>query len=186
MQQLNRPLMHRFTQRFMRHQRQTSKRQLGIALLEALVALVILAFGVLGLLWMHQQALVQQRQQLMRSVATGIADDLAERMRLNAPQRAMYAKTWGSAATSVADCAATACTRQDLATWDMQQLQQTLQSQLPEGDAAVFALTDVAGWWGIVIAWRDANESYRTDTASGTPPCPMQMSCWRLFFRPDR
>ncbi len=170
MQQLNLPL----------------KAPLGIALLEALVALVVLALGVLGLLWLHQQSLIQQRQQLMRSVAIGMADDWAERMRLNAPQRAMYAKTWGNAGTSAIDCASTACTRQELAAWDLQQLQQTLQSQLPEGDAAVFALTDVPHWWGIVIAWRDANETYRTDTTSGTPPCPAQMSCWRLFFRPDR
>lgn len=158
----------------------------GIALLEALVALVILAFGVLGMLWMHQQSLAQQRQQLMRSVAIGIADDLAERMRLNAPQRAMYVKTWGDTPTTSPDCTATACTRIELAAWDKQQLQLSLQSQLPEGDAAVFALTDVPGWWSIVIAWRDANETYRTDTTSGTPNCPAQMSCWRLFFRPDR
>ena len=165
---------------------QQLNRPLGIALLEALIALVILAFGVLGLLWMHQQALVQQRQQLMRAVATGIADDLAERMHLNAPHRAMYAKAWGNAATSSPDCSASACSRQELAMWDMQQLQQSLKSQLPEGDAAVFALTDVAGWWGIVIAWRDTSETLRTDTTSGTPPCPEQMSCWRLFLRPDR
>ena len=182
MQQLNRPLkLH-----FVLHQTQATQRQLGIALLEALVALVILAFGVLGLLWMHQQALAQQRQQLMRSVATGIADDLAERMRLNAPQRAMYAKTWGNATTATPDCTATACSRQDLVTWDLQQLQQTLQSQLSEGDSSVFALADAADWWGIVIAWRDVNETYRTDSASGSPACPTQMSCWRLFFRPDR
>jgi type IV pilus modification protein PilV len=181
MQQLNQPLK----QLFMRHQRQDTQGQVSIALLEALVALVILAFGVLGLLWMHQQALTQQRQQLMRSVATGIADDLAERMYLNAPQRAMYAKAWGNATTAAPDCAATACSRQDIAAWDMQQLQHTLQSQLPEGDAAVFALTDAASWWGIVIAWRDANETYRTDTASGSPACPTQMSCWRLLFRPS-
>jgi len=184
MQQLNRPLKQPFKLRLMR--RPKHARQLGIALLEALIALVILAFGVLGLLWVHQQALAQQRHQLMRSVAMGVADDLAERMRLNSPQRAMYAKAWGSVSYASPDCAATACTRQDLAAWDMQQLQQTLQSQLPEGDAAVFALTDVASWWGIVIAWRDANETYRTDTTSGTPPCPSHMSCWRLFFRPDR
>ena len=170
----------------MLHQRQATQRQLGIALLEALVALVILVFGVLGLLWMHQQALSQQRQQLMRSVATGIADDLAERMHLNAAQRTLYAKAWGADTPAAPDCATTPCSRLDLAAWDLQQLQQSLQSQLPEGDVAVFALTDVAHWWGIVVAWRDVNETYRTDTASGTPPCPAQMSCWRLFFRPDR
>ena len=178
MQQLNQPLV--------LPPKQATKLPLGIALLEALVALVILAFGVLGLLWMHQQALAQQRQQLMRSVAIGTADDLAERMHVNAPQRALYAKAWSSATAAAPDCAAAACTRQALATWDMQQWEQALQSQLPEGDAAVFALTDIPNWWGIVIAWRDVNETYRTDTASGSPPCPTQMSCWRLLFRPDR
>ena len=182
MQQLIPPIQKRRTQ----SRKQTTKLLLGIALLEALVALVVLAFGVLGLLWMHQQALVQQREQLMRSVAIGIADDLAERMRLNAAERAMYAKAWGNATASSPDCAATACSRQELATWDMQQLQLTLQSQLPEGDAVVFTLTGAPSWWGIVIAWQDANETYRTDSASGSPPCPAQMSCWRLFFRPDR
>lgn len=166
--------------------KKTNPPQLGFALLEGLFALLILALGVLGLLWMHQHALTQQRQQLMRSVAIGMADDLAERMRLNAPQRSLYGKTWGQAATPSIDCSTTACTRQELATWDLQQLQHLLQSQLPEGDASVFALTDIAHGWGIVIAWKDPNETYRTDTTSGTPSCPSQMSCWRLFFRPDR
>jgi type IV pilus modification protein PilV len=173
-------------QRLVQHKRQAAKLPFGIALLEALLALVVLAFGVLGLLWMHQQALTQQRQQLMRSVAIGVADDLAERMRMNATERAMYAKTWGNATTSAPDCTSTACTRQELVAWDKQQLQLSLQNQLPEGDAAVFALADIPNWWGIVIAWRDANETYRTDSTSGTPPCPGQMSCWRLLFRPDR
>jgi type IV pilus assembly protein PilV len=172
--------------KYMPQLRHAQRPQLGIALIEALVALLLLAFGVLGLLWMHQQALVQQRQQLMRSVAINIADDLAERMHLNSAQRASYTKAWGTAATTAPDCAATPCSRQDLAAWDMQQLQQTLQSQLPEGDATVFALNEAANWWGIVIAWRDASETYRTDTTSGTPPCPAQMSCWRLFLRPGR
>ena len=165
---------------------QQLKNQTGIALLEALMALLILAFGVLGLLWVHQQTLMQQRQQLMRAIAMGIAGDLAERMTLNAPQQALYAKPWGNVTNTAPDCSATACTRQDLAAWDMQQLQQSLSSQLPEGDAAVFALPNAPNGWGIVIAWRDANETYRTDGTSSSPPCPSQMSCWRLFFSPTR
>jgi type IV pilus assembly protein PilV len=163
------------------------RRHLGFALVEALVAMLVLAFGVLGLLWMQQQALVLQRQQLMRSVAIGIAEDLAERMQLNAPQRAMYARTWGQSegVGSGPHCASTACNRSELAQWDSQQLQRVLQTQLPEGDASVFTRTDLPAGWGIVIAWRDANETYRTDATAGTPACPAQMSCWRLFFRPE-
>lgn len=165
---------------------QQLKNHLGIALLEVLIALLILALGVLGLLWTHQQALMQQRQQLMRAIAMGLAEDLAERMALNAPQRALYAKTWGNITSPAPDCSATACSRQDLAAWDMQQLQQSLSSELPEGDAAVFALPSDTNGWGIVMAWRDANETYRTDGTSGSPPCPAQMSCWRLFVSPTR
>ncbi len=165
---------------------QQLKNQTGIALLEALIALLLLAFGVLGLLWMHQHALMQQRQQLMRAIAMGLADDLAERMTLNAQQSTLYAKTWGNVTSTAPDCSATACTRQGLAAWDMLQLQHSLSRQLPDGDAAVFALPSSANGWGIVIAWRDANETYRTDSTSGSPPCPTQMSCWRLFFSPAR
>lgn len=160
----------------------------GIALLEALIALFILASGVLALLWMHQQALLQQRQQLMRAIAMGIAEDLTERMTLNAPMRTLYAKTWGNVTirTDAPDCFATACSRQDLAAWDMQQFQQSLNTQLTEADAAVFALPSSTSGWGIVIAWRDPNETYRTDGNSGSPTCPTHMSCWRLFFTPTR
>ena len=165
----------------------TPRNQSGVALLEALMALLLLASGVLTLLWTHQQALALQRQQIMRAVAMGLADDLAERMQLNAPRAADYAKTWGAAAMGTAkplDCATQPCLRTELAQWDMQQVQQTLQTQLPEGDAAIFALSDVPGWWGIVLAWRDDRMTYRTDGASGTPACPDNKSCWRLFFRP--
>ena len=58
MQQLNLPNK-------IERNKHATKRQFGIALVEALVALVVLAFGVIGLLWMHQQGLIQQRQQLM-------------------------------------------------------------------------------------------------------------------------
>jgi type IV pilus assembly protein PilV len=160
---------------------------LGFALLEALMALLLLASGVLTLLWTHQHALALQRQQVMLTVAMGLADDLAERMQLNAPRRADYAKTWGSFAPGMAnqaDCTAQPCSRSELAQWDMQQVQQTLQTQLPEGDLTVFPLTDAANWWGIVLSWRDDRMTYRTDGASGTPACPDSKSCWRLFFRP--
>ena len=166
---------------------QLARPQVGFVLFEALMALLILTVGVLGLLWMHQHALVLQRQQLMRSVAMGIAQDLSERMHMNPQSPTLYAKPWGNSheAASV-DCTAKPCNRDDLAKWDLQQLRQALQTQLPEGDAAVFALSESPDWWGVVVAWRDANETYRTDTTTNAAPCPAQMSCWRLFFKPTR
>jgi type IV pilus modification protein PilV len=157
----------------------------GVALLEALMALLLLASGVLAALWLQQIGLQTQRQQVNRSIAMGLADDLAERMRLNASQAALYTRSWGTAPSSTSpNCTALACTRSDLAQWDMAQLQQALSTQLPQGDAAVFALSGPSGWWGVVVAWHDSGENYRTDTAWGSHACPSAMSCWRLFFRP--
>jgi type IV pilus modification protein PilV len=156
----------------------------GMALTEALVALLVVSASMLGTLWLHQQALATQRQLLLRNLAMGAAEDLAERMKLNAPQVALYAKAWGiwPAATSV-DCAASPCTRAALAAWDLQQVKQHLLTDLPEGDVAVFATP--ANGWGVVVAWRDPHETYRTDATANTPACPSGMSCWRLIFRPD-
>lgn len=156
----------------------------GVALTEALVALLVLSGGMLGTLWLHQQALLSQRQLLWRSLAMGLAEDLAERMKLNATQAPLYAKVWGEwRVTTDTDCATTPCTRPALALWDMQQVQQRLATDLPEGDLAVYPTP--ANGWGIVVAWRDARETYRTNDSANTPPCPSGMSCWRLIFRPD-
>ena len=132
----------------------------GVALTEALVALLVLSAGLLGTLWLHQQALATHRQWVMRQLAMGVAEDLAERMKLNASQAHLYAKAW-----------------------DMQQVKQQLSTDLPEGDVAIF--TTPANGWGVVVAWRDVRETYRTDATANTPACPTGMSCWRLFFRPD-
>ena len=156
-----------------------------MALLEALVALLLLACGILSALWLQQLGLQTQRQQVHRGIAMGLAQDLAERMRLNASQTSAYSRSWGAGSSGTEpDCTALACTRSELAQWDLAQMQQALNTQLPQGDAAIFALTGMAGWWGVVVAWHDGSESYRTDTTWGSPSCPSAMSCWRLFFRP--
>lgn len=158
----------------------------GLALLEALIALLVLAAGVLSALWLQHRALQTQRQQLHRSLAMERADDLAERMRLNASQSPSYARTWGATSSpSAADCTAQPCNRNQLAVWDLQQLQRHLSAQLPQGDAAIFPLSGHDGWWGVMVAWHDPDEHYRTDTAWGSPACPSAMSCWRLIFRPQ-
>ena len=137
----------------------------GVALTEALVALLVLSAGLLGTLGLHQQALATHRQWVMRQLTMGVAEDLAERMKLNASQANLYAKPWGSwpSATSV-DCNTSPCTRTALAAWDMQQVKQQLSTDLPEGDVAIF--TTPANGWGVVVTWRDVRETYRTDATA--------------------
>lgn len=155
----------------------------GFALLEALFALALLGFGVLATLQLTQRDLRTQRQQLLREAAMGLAQDLSQRMQLNATQLSGYAQSWQHRAVPTAlSCQQTACSASQLALWDVQRWRARVASELPQGDAAVFS--NDKGGWGIVLAWQDEGESLRTDLAHGTPPCPAKSSCWRLWIQP--
>ena len=156
----------------------------GFALLDAALALALLSGGALALLWLGQQHLLSQRQQLARETALVLAQDLVERIHLNATQVQAYAQSWSARVANAPDCQRSACNRSELALWDVQQWRQRVSTELPQGDASVFAASSPEGWWGVVLAWHDDGESLRTDPRGGTPERPATHSCWRLWFRP--
>lgn len=161
----------------------------GIALLEVAVALALLSGGVLGWLWWQQAVHTQQRQQLAHANALTLAHDLAERMALNGSARLHYRLDWAGTSSPVrvsasADCTTQPCTPTQLAAWDLQQWGQRVRAELPLGDASVFPASAPEGWWGVVLAWHDPAQSLRTDDTAGTPACPSEKSCWRLWVSP--
>lgn len=66
------------------------KVQQGVGLVEVLVALVILALGVLGFAALQLRALDAAQESTEQTVAMNTAQDLAERMRLNRTALATY------------------------------------------------------------------------------------------------
>ena len=152
----------------------------GLAMLEAIASLLVLTLGAIGVLWWQQQAVLRQQQQINQFIAMGLASDLADRMRINASQSALYALGWGESHQSTQDCFASACSWKQLAHWDVAQWQLALRSQLPKGDASVYPLPGLAGWWGIRVGWP------ATKMASTSASCPARMQCWELWVRPQR
>ena len=152
----------------------------GLAMLEAIASLLVLTLGAVGVLWLQQQAVLRQQQQINQFIAMGLASDLADRMRINASQSALYALGWGESHQSTQDCFASACSWTQLAHWDVAQWQLALRSQLPKGDASVYPLPGLAGWWGIRVGWP------ATKMASTSVSCPARMQCWELWVRPQR
>ncbi len=152
----------------------------GFAMLEALAALLILTAGAVGVLWWQQQATLRQQQQTYQFIAMGLASDLADRMRINASQSALYAMHWGESRQTTQDCFTNACSWTQLAQWDIAQWQQALRAQLPKGDASVYSLPGQTGWWAISVGW-PANK-----ISSNNTTCPAQMQCWNLWVRPQR
>ena len=163
----------------------------GLALLEVIAALLVLSAGVLGVLWQQQLAWVRQQQHNQQSIAMGLADDIAERMRLNNTQSGLYALGWGEQRTSGQNCFANPCNWIELAQWDMSEWQKSLYQQLPKGDAAIWPLQGFSGWWGISVGWPDpskANGAYANTDITQTVNlyCPKRMQCWGLLVRPKR
>ena len=114
------------------------RRARGFALLEALLAMALFASAGLAALWSLQHTAQQQRQQLLQSTAMLLAQDLSERMFVNAHQTALYARTWQSQTPiSASDCTQQLCTASALAAWDLQQWLDLVRKQLPQGDAQI-------------------------------------------------
>lgn len=80
--------------------------QQGVGLMEVLIALLILAIGILGFSALQLRALDASQEATERSVAMNIARDLAERIRVNRTGLAAY-KTAINSKTSNTTCTGT-------------------------------------------------------------------------------
>jgi type IV pilus assembly protein PilV len=105
--------------------------QAGLSMIEVLVSLTIVAFGVLGLLGLQARALSFQRDSFDRRIAAEMVAQLAERMRANhlgltgglyAPPTASYLHSTTPTPVLITPCAIpTACTIPELAFRDWTQ-----------------------------------------------------------------
>jgi type IV pilus assembly protein PilV len=159
------------------------KKQKGLTLIEALVALVILALGVLGLAGVQTRLLVEARTTNSRALAIGLIDDLSNRMLLNrdaavgkpiSPKNATlvpsaYTLAWSADPGTAADptnCRdnANQCTGAQLATYDLMAWRRTVAAVFPGGQTIVFNSGNDQRQIGIAIAWPE-NERKLGSTA---------------------
>ena len=106
----------------------TRSSQKGVGMVEVLVALVVLAVGVLGYVMLQVRALEATIEGTQRIQAINIARDLAERVRVNREgwlgtntYLAEFSGTQARADTTP-DCAAANCTAAQLADFDVAEL----------------------------------------------------------------
>ncbi|MBU7572273.1 MAG: type IV pilus modification protein PilV [Hydrogenophaga sp.] len=137
-------------------------RQRGTSLIEALVALLVLALGVMGMAAVQTRALTTARTTNLRAVAIQAAEDLQDRIQANADLRHMpalvnpYVTTWGPPPATGTDCSSAPCGGTPLATFDLMQWKKELARVLPAGDGRVFASTKDATQLGILVRWTEA------------------------------
>ena len=116
--------------------------QQGSSLLEVLVTILILSFGLLALAGLSAASLQYSKMAQYQSVGTDLSAEIAERMRANvsAFSNGLYDKTSAYSTANVANapaCAANPCTSAEVAAKDTAAWLQMVRKRLPSGDAFI-------------------------------------------------
>lgn len=172
-------------------------RQRGLSLIESLVALLVLALGIMGLAGIQARILAESRTSNSRAVAIGLIDDMTNRILLNrdAAMAGSYASGWG-AATTTQDCQSANCTAAQLATSDLNAWRTRVLASLPGANASVFTSANDTRQIGIAVAWtanegaaQDAdgtsyNSPFAVTTALTGVACPANSICHVVYVQP--
>lgn len=182
--------------------------QRGVSLFEALVAVLIVAVGVLGMLSLQLDLLAQTQSSTQRSQAIRIIEDLSERVKSNPSRFAVLASyvlpDWEDASSAVAvDCKRASCTAEQLALWDIHEWRRHVALSMPGAQALSFLSESEAGHQvnrrqlGVMLAWRMNERAEQAADARYTTPfvvgggldspmlaCPQQMICHLTYIQP--
>lgn len=132
------------------------RRTRGFSLVEALVALVVLSVGMLGIAGLYLESLRSGRVTILRSQAVTLASDLADRIRANRAGAAGYAHDVADEPATVAACLGSAgtCTPAEMAETDKAQWVAAIAAALPGGAGEVVVDAATApDTYTITITW---------------------------------
>ncbi len=111
----------------------SSKFEQGSTLLEALVALFILAVGMLGMLALQTKSIQFNQSAFSYTQAVFLANDIAERIHRNPGLGASYLTANIPSSAPAQNCNTSACNPSQLALWDMYSIAQNTGAALPGG-----------------------------------------------------
>jgi type IV pilus assembly protein PilV len=164
-------------------------RQRGAGLVEALIAILILSIGLLGMLGMQTASLKFEQTSWIRSAVAINVSGLADRIRANsgalAPAYA-FSDTYANERTAIendvnhftptVDCNANSCTAAELAAYDLLAWRRQINDQMP-GAAGFVVPTGSKGQdlrFLITVAWFDKDNAVGA-TLVQPDACPVPM-----------
>jgi type IV pilus assembly protein PilV len=164
-------MMTRFTTRNHEHQR-------GFTMLEVLVAIVVLSFGLLGLAGLQANGLRNNTSAYMRTQANLLAYDMLDRMRANLQgvENGDYDDLLSTTPTDPA-CISSGCSIAQMAAHDAYEWSQQLGDVLPEGQGRV-AGTGIGSVFTITVMWDDLRTGATGTGCSGDPQ--VDLTCFTL------
>ena len=162
----------------------------GFTLLEVLIAIVVLSFGLLGLAGIQAVGIKNTTDANLRTLAIQQAYDMADRIRANtvgATAGAYDSLPATLPATIPADpgCIASGCSATQLRDYDQRLWNTNNQNMLPSGTGAVAVVGGTARpnkQYLITVMW-DETRTGATGTGC-TTTLTTDLSCFQLAFRP--
>lgn len=115
-------------------------RQQGSSLIEVLVALFILAVGLLGVLAMQSRAVQLNQNAYLYSQAAVLANDVMEAMRTSPTSLGTYNINYGDPSPNSPACATAAAgcsSESDIALWNVSQWRNNIENLLPGGQGEI-------------------------------------------------
>lgn len=148
-------------------------KQQGFGMIEILVSVLVLAVGFLGIAALQTQSLRFNHEAYLRTQATVLANDIADRMRANR-LLAITSDSYKFAFTdkplaSVTSCETNACNAGNIAAYDFAQWRANIASTLPNGKGAVTPDALVSGAISRNYVIQIRYDSVSTDTSTSTP-----------------
>lgn len=188
--------------------------QRGLALIESLVAIVVLSLGGLALLGIQLRTLNDTQASVRRAQAVRLIEDLSERIKVSPNGLAglgSYQTGWDDTLSASTDCSTAACDSAQLASHDLKQWKDSVAALLPLGKATVFLAGDESNatlapnrrQLGVMIGWRE-NERQKegesnsdrealkwpftnaVSTGSAKVQCPAGLICHLQYISPTQ
>lgn len=149
---------------------QPPQKQRGITLLESLIAIVVAALGILGILGVQMRTLTDTQTSMRRSQAIRLIEDLSERLKINPNALTSinsYVQGWTAtpptAEASKKCVGTTLCTQAELVDYEIKSWKRLVEQTLPLGNATTFLAaadgdssnTSNRRQLGILVRWRE-------------------------------
>ena len=157
-----------------------ARRQHGISLIESLVAIVVMALGILGILGVQMRTLTDTSTTVRRAQAIRLIEDLGERLKVNPNAMATvdsFKADFSYAPTYTANACDSGCDAASLAAFDLAKWKKTVANTLPLGQANIFwalgegstAKDPNRRQLGVMISWREnERDGTKTDAIDAT------------------
>lgn len=148
-----------------------NKQNRGFTLIEVLVALVILAVGLLGMATLMMSSMQSSQGAYLRSQASVLAYDIVERMRANRAEAITtdnYELAADAGATGDPGCQSTGCTASQQAQLDLREWRAVVAAGIPDATTAI--TRDNENEYSITISWAETGTTLKKQDDSTVSP----------------